>query len=100
MKQQPGIRMVFVDLDGTLLQGVDTVSARTVRAFEKVRAKGITPVIATGRLAYEADFASRAIGADGYLIAMNGLAVYEDYHTGAILYEAYMPQDAATYIIR
>lgn len=47
MKQQPGIRMVFVDLDGTLLQGVDTVSARTVRAFEKVRAKGITPVIAT-----------------------------------------------------
>lgn len=39
MKQQPGIRMVFVDLDGTLLQGVDTVSARTVRAFEKVRAK-------------------------------------------------------------
>ena len=100
MKQQPGIRMVFVDLDGTLLQGVDTVSARTVRAFEKVRAKGITPVIATGRLAYEADFASRAIGADGYLIAMNGLAVYEDYRTGAILYEAYMPQDAAAYIIR
>lgn len=31
---------------------------------------------------------------------MNGLAVYEDYRTGAILYEAYMPQDAATYIIR
>lgn len=100
MKQQPGIKMVFVDLDGTLLQGVDTVSARTVRAFERVREKGIIPVIATGRLAYEADFAARAIGADGFLIAMNGLTVYEDYRRGTVLYEAYMPEDASVYIIR
>lgn len=100
MKQQPGIKMVFVDLDGTLLQGVDTVSARTVRAFERVREKGIVPVIATGRLAYEADFAARAIGADGFLIAMNGLTVYEDYRRGTVLYEAYMPEDASVYIIR
>ncbi len=100
MKQQSGIQMVFVDLDGTLLQGVDTVSTRTVRAFERVREKGIVPVIATGRLAYEADFAARAIGADGFLIAMNGLTVYEDYRRGTVLYEAYMPEDASVYIIR
>lgn len=97
---EQGIRMVFVDLDGTLLQGVDTVSERTVRAFQALQSKGITPVIATGRLAYEADFASRAIGADGYLIAMNGLAVYEDYRAGRLLYEAYMPDETTAYIIR
>ena len=100
MEQDIGIRMVFVDLDGTLLQGVDTVTPRTIHAFEQIRKRGIRPVIATGRLAYEADFASRAIGADGALIAMNGLAVYEDYRAGKLLYEAYMPEDAVDYIIR
>lgn len=96
----PKIKMVFVDLDGTLLQGVDTISPRTVAAFAAARERGVTPIIATGRLAYEADFASRAIGADGYFITMNGLAVYEDYRAGRLLYEAYMPEDAAGYIIR
>lgn len=66
------IKAVFVDLDGTLLQGVDTVLPRTRSAFAQIREAGILPVIATGRLAYEADFAVRAIGADGYMIAMNG----------------------------
>lgn len=99
MDLKTGIRMIFVDLDGTLLQGVDTVSPRTISAFEQVRAKGILPVIATGRIAYEADFASRAIGADGYLIAMNGLAVYEDYRAGKLLYEAYMQKEATDQII-
>ena len=97
---KPKIKVVFVDLDGTLLQGVDTVSPRTVRAFAAARERGVTPVIATGRLAYEADFASRAIGADGYFIAMNGLAVYEDYRAGRLLYEAHTPDEAVPYIIR
>ncbi len=99
MKQTSAIRAVFVDLDGTLLQGVSTVTPRTIAAFERIRAKGIVPVIATGRLAYEADFAVRAIGADGYMIPMNGLAVYDDYRTGHLLYEAYLDDDAVSFII-
>lgn len=99
MNHGQAIRMVFVDLDGTLLQGVDTVTPRTIEAFRKIRAAGITPVIATGRLAYDSDFASRAIGADGYLISMNGLAVYRDYRTGSLLYEAYMDEKAVLLIL-
>lgn len=99
MKHSQAIRLVLVDLDGTLLQGVDTVTPRTAEAFRRLREAGVTPVIATGRLAYESDFAVRAIGADGYLIAMNGLNVYEDYRTGKLLSEAYMPEDAVSFIL-
>ena len=99
MEQLSKIKMIFVDLDGTLLQGVNIITPRTIRVFESIRKMGIIPVIATGRPAYETDFACQAIGADGYLITMNGLAVYKDYRAGKLLYEAYMPEDTAEYII-
>lgn len=99
-KTNSAIRAVFVDLDGTLLQGVDTVTPQTVLAFQRIREAGITPIVATGRLAYEADFAIRAIGADGYMIAMNGLAVYDDYRTGHLLYESYLNEDTTAFILQ
>ncbi|MDO5147362.1 MAG: HAD hydrolase family protein [Eubacteriales bacterium] len=42
------IRMVFVDLDGTLLRGVNTVTQRTREAFRKIKEAGIIPVICRG----------------------------------------------------
>nr|WP_300185907.1 Cof-type HAD-IIB family hydrolase [uncultured Agathobaculum sp.] len=99
MKENQAIRAVFVDLDGTLLQGVSTVTPRTAEAFRRIREAGVTPIIATGRLAYEADIAMRATGADGYMIAMNGLAVYDDYRTGHLLRESYLSADAVPRII-
>lgn len=99
MEQPRGIRAVFIDLDGTLLQGVDTVSPRNIAAVQCIREKGILPVITTGRPAYEADFAVRAVGADAYMIAMNGLAVYEDYRSRRLLHEAYMPEESISFIL-
>lgn len=84
------IKVVFVDLDGTLLRTVDSVSPRTVEAFQRLKERGITPVIATGRPACESDFAIRAIGADGFLIVMNGLEIYENYASRRLMYESYM----------
>ena len=99
MKRSEAIRAVFIDLDGTLLQGVDTVSPRNIAAVQRIQEKGIMPIITTGRPAYEADFAVRAIGADAYMIAMNGLQVYEDYRSRKLLYEAYMQTKASRQII-
>lgn len=93
------IKAVFVDLDGTLLKGVDGISQRTADAFHKIRARGIIPVIATGRPACESDFAVRAIGADQFLIVMNGLEIYEDYASRRLLYEAYMTPEQVECII-
>ncbi len=99
MRQVSDIRMIFVDLDGTLLAGVDTVTPRVIKAFGQIRKRGILPVIATGRPACETDFACRAIGADRYLIVMNGLAVYEDYRTGKLLHEEYMPEQTSFHVM-
>jgi len=94
------IKMIFVDLDGTALFDVSTLTPRTIQAFQKIRNAGIIPVIATGRNAYEADFAVRKLGADGYFIAMNGLAVYGDYRSGWIMHESYMDEKAVDCIIK
>ncbi len=93
--QRLEIRAVFVDLDGTLLHGMETIPPRTIRAFEQICKKGIIPVITTGRPAHEADFAARAIGADQYFIVMNGAAVYQKYDTGELLYETHLPKRTA-----
>ena len=99
MEHLSNIKMIFVDLDGTLVQGVNIITPRTIRVFERIREMGIIPVIATGRPLYETDFACQAIGANGYLITMNGLEIYENYRMGKLLYEAYMPEDTAEYIM-
>lgn len=99
MKRNTDIKAVFVDLDGTLLKGVDGISQRTVEAFCKIRAQGILPVIATGRPACESDFAIQAIGANQFLIVMNGLEIYEDYASRRLLYESYMTSEQIEDII-
>ena len=99
MKQSKDIRAVFLDLDGTLLRGADTISERNLRALRRIQERGVIPVIATGRPAGETDFAVRATGADRYLIVMNGLAVYEDYRTRTLLHEAHLSDEAVELII-
>ena len=93
------IKAVFVDLDGTLLRGVDGITARTARAFQEIKARGILPIIATGRPACESDFAIQAIGANRYLIVMNGLEIYEDYVSRRLLHESYMTAEQSDRII-
>ncbi len=90
MQKNSTIKMVFLDLDGTLLKDVDTVTQYTQEILHRVIEMGVTPVICTGRLAYESDFAAQAIGADGYLIACNGADVYANYTKREKIYEAYM----------
>ncbi len=99
MNQPKDIKAVFIDLDGTLLYHMDRVSARNIQAIRRIQEKGVRTVIATGRPAYETDFAVQATGADTFLITMNGLAVYENYKTRTLLYEAYLQNRATEQII-
>lgn len=88
------IKAVFVDLDGTLMHGVDIVTNRTRAAFAKVREKGILPIICTGRGPYDVETAAEAIGADRYLISLSGLAVYRDYRQKKPLMTKTLPANA------
>lgn len=99
MERNRNIKAVFVDLDGTLLKGVNHISQRTVDAFHRVKSLGIEPIIATGRPACESDFAIQAIGANGFLIVMNGLQIYENYASRRLMRESYMTSEQVEHII-
>ncbi|MDR2870496.1 MAG: HAD family hydrolase [Deferribacteraceae bacterium] len=43
------IKIVFLDLDGTVLDSTKNISAENIKAIKKARQAGIIPVIATGR---------------------------------------------------
>lgn len=99
MKQTKDIKAVFIDLDGTLLYRIDAVSERNIQAVQRIRERGVMTIIASGRPAYEINFAVDATGADSYLIAMNGLTVYDNYRNRTLLYQAYMQNKASEQII-
>ncbi|MBK5072671.1 HAD family hydrolase [Budviciaceae bacterium CWB-B4] len=66
------LKMVVTDLDGTLLTSTDRLTQASVNAFVSLKQQGILPVVATGRMLSEAQFAVEGIGATNYFMGMNG----------------------------
>ncbi len=81
------IRLVAIDLDGTLLSADhETITPRTQRALRMAQEAGIRTVIATGRMYRNIpDSVREACGAD-YAITSNGAALW-DVRSDAIVYE-------------
>lgn len=100
MDNLKNIKAIFVDLDGTLLVEAGKISEKVSRSFLRARDAGIVTIVCTGRCAGESDFAIKAVGADRYLITMNGLEVYEDYKNRKLLYEKRLELDAAVKFTR
>ena len=84
------IRLIVVDLDGTLMQKDETVSPRAQAAFARAREKGIRAVVATGRSMAEGQHGAEAIGADGYMITLAGAQIM-DRQTGREIYVRHLP---------
>ena len=74
MKNSPAVRMIALDMDGTLLGSDGIVSARNLAAVQAAEASGIRVVIATGRRHSYAMRQLRGLGlADGHvLVSSNG----------------------------
>lgn len=69
------IRLIALDIDGTLLNSAGEISPENLGALEEARARGIELVLVTGR---RYDFARAAVGAiehDFALIASNGAII-------------------------
>lgn len=79
-------RLVATDLDGTIVCGDGTISARTVAAFAQVERAGARFVFVTGRPPRLMGDVVRAFGAHGTAICSNGALVY-DLRTGEIVEE-------------
>ena len=70
------IRLVACDMDGTLLDTESRLGKRTEDALRKLREKGVTVVLASGRT-YESIRETMPAGTYDYAVAENGCAVYE-----------------------
>ncbi|TVZ01120.1 HAD-IIB family hydrolase [Trebonia kvetii] len=75
--------LVATDLDGTIIRGDGTISARTVAAFARVEAAGARFVLVTGRPPRWMAAIAATFGHRGTAICANGALAY-DMHTGEI----------------
>ena len=87
-----GMRILVLDLDGTVLQPNGTVSKEDCAAIQRVRDRGIAVIIATGRALVESGSALEVLGHDGLFIGGSG-SILNDVSTGATLHRSTMPAD-------
>ncbi|MGN0661692.1 MAG: Cof-type HAD-IIB family hydrolase [Faecalibacterium sp.] len=88
------IRLIALDLDGTLLNDRKELTAPTVRALTAAAERGVWIVPATGRTASGVPAALRALPGVRYAITANGARVI-DLVSGETLRELYIPQPLA-----
>jgi 5-amino-6-(5-phospho-D-ribitylamino)uracil phosphatase len=74
----PGIRLVALDIDGTLLRSDRSLSPRTRDAIARARAKGVRVVLVTGRRHPSARRVADLLGEGLPLVVHNGAIVVED----------------------
>ncbi|KAA8998791.1 Cof-type HAD-IIB family hydrolase [Paenibacillus spiritus] len=76
-------RIVFFDIDGTLVNEEKEIPADTLEAVRRLKDSGVEPVIATGRAPYFIKPLAEALGIDSYVCLNGALVVYK----GDMLYK-------------
>jgi len=76
-------KVVFFDLDGTLLTRDLSVAPSSIEAIHELKSCGVEPIIATGRTLMEIDYVLKATGITS-CVAMNGQYVL---YNGEVIYE-------------
>ncbi len=93
-KEHSPIRLIALDMDGTVLLEDKTISPRTKAAITAALAQGVQVVPATGRAGNGILPEFLEVARSRYAITANGARVV-DLQTGECLLEALMPQDIA-----
>jgi len=70
------IKLIVVDLDGTLLNSESKMSSRNENAIKAAMDKGVQVVIATGKTRYSATEVIKTLGLTTPGIYLQGLAIY------------------------
>jgi hypothetical protein len=84
------VRLVSIDIDGTLLNTQHHISPLTVKVIQEVVARGVVVTLSTGRMFTSAQKVARQIGLDVPLITYNG-ALLKSSESEDVLY--YLPID-------
>ena len=80
------VKLIAIDMDGTLLTPEHSISPRTILAINKALEQGIQVVIATGRAFYEAHAIVREYDLNLPYICLNGAQVRNDQHEVVVNY--------------
>ena len=91
----PGIRLIVMDMDGTLLAGDGrTIPPDNVRALRRAAGRGIRLALATGRLPDDAGFFALDAGLPMHILAING-SVRVDEPLGEVVAARFIPEPTA-----
>lgn len=98
MHQDTPIKLVAIDLDGTLLDNDRQISLRTKEAIRNVRHRGVEVTLATGRMFYSARPYADDLGLNLPLVTYQG-ALVKVSGTGEVLYEKSVDADLAQEVV-
>lgn len=88
------IKLICIDMDGTLLDSNHVVSERNKEALRKAKDLGVTIAISTGRLFCSAKYYSDLIGIDTAVLASNGAYIKTNYKDDTVI-ETPLPIETA-----
>ena len=91
------MKLVAIDLDGTLLDERHEISRRNAAAVRKAQEQGIEVVISTGRMHFDVREICRRAGIVTPIISANGGAIHE--RDGRVLQQTALARDAARTVI-
>ena len=92
-------KILFLDLDGTLLNDKKEITEENLAAIDKAIEAGHAVVVTTGRPRGGIIAQIKALKMDRpgcYAIAANGATIY-DTHTGEVIYETGVPKEYLRY---
>lgn len=100
MSHTTAVRMIALDMDGTLLGGDGSVSPRNLAALHSAREAGIEVVIATGRRHCYAMRQLRGLGLsdDSVLVSSNGAVTRMLGHGSRLLDRTYLSTETALWL--
>lgn len=78
-----GYKIVFFDIDGTLINEHKEIPADTIKAIAELKERGVEPVIATGRAPYFIKPLAETLGIESFVCLNGAYAVYK----GEVLYK-------------
>jgi hypothetical protein len=93
------IRLLYVDIDGTLIRDSDIVSPRTLDAIARARSRGCVTVVCTGRTRHTARVIAGQLGHEGYAAYLNGAVIWDE-HAPRLLHKVRMDPDAFREAVR
>lgn len=89
-------KMVFFDLDGTLVDSNKKISETTKQALSSLQKNGIIPVIATGRPPYMFESIREELNIHNFVSTNGQYVIYED----EVIYEDFLDRDLIDELVK